>query len=318
MLTTSISLPLEMLQAGITYSRVKGQRQSVQVRLCGRSLEPVKALGGISLTPESILPETGPGDLIIVPGLWRNPLPVVKRSPELIQWLQEQHQAGAVFCVVGTGVAFLAEAGLLNHQPAATHWFFMDRLKQHYPDVDFKPHHLITQSGSIYCAGSVNSVADLMVHLIGLAWGEPVAYQVEQQFSHEIRRPFEQTHFSEDHTTTHQDEVIIDLQSWIQKHYNDDVQTEQLMQRSGLTRRTLNRRFKEATGMSPNVYIQKLRLSQASELLKNTDLSIYEIALQTGYSDPEYFSRIFKKQYQLTPSDFKRSVRGKLFYLNDV
>ena len=63
-------------------------------------------------------------------------------------------------------------------------------------------------------------------------------------------------------------------------------------------------------------YVRKIRLDQGRDLLKNTNLSIVEIAQQVGYTDADYFSRLFKRYYQLTPSEFRRSVRGKLFYLN--
>lgn len=315
MLSTSISLPLEIIQAGVTYSRLKHQYSDVEVCFCAEQLSPIITMGGIPLTPEMTFAQTGPGDLVIVPGLWRNPLPVVWQSKTLVKWLKNQHQQGATFCVAGTGVTFMAETGLLNHQPAATHWYFLERLKRHYPDVDFKPHHLITRSGRIFCAGSVNSVADLMIHLIELSMGEQVAHKVEQQFSHEIRRPMDQILFAEDHTTTHNDEIIIQLQEWIRQHYYEDIEMNHLIEASGLTRRTLHRRFKEATGFSPTTYIQRMRLTLASDLLKRTDLSIREVAYQAGYTDPDYFSRLFQKHFQLTPSNFKRSVRGKLFYL---
>ncbi|WP_448217168.1 GlxA family transcriptional regulator [Endozoicomonas sp. 2B-B] len=315
MLSTSISLPLEMIQAGVTYSRLRHQHPDVKICFCAEQLNPIISMSRIPLTPEVTFSETGPGDLVIVPGLWRNPLPVVKQSRAMVKWLRYQHQQGATFCVAATGVTFMAETGLLNHQPAATHWYFLERLKRHYPKVDFKPHHLITRSGRIFCAGSVNSVADLMVHLIKLSMGEQIAHKVEQQFSHEIRRPMDQMLFAEDHTTAHNDEIIVRLQEWIRQHYCEAIEMENLVAASGLTRRTLHRRFKEATGFSPTAYIQRMRLTLASDLLKSTDLSIREAAYQAGYTDPDYFSRLFQKHFQLTPSDFKRSVRDKLFYL---
>ncbi|MRI34769.1 AraC family transcriptional regulator [Endozoicomonas sp. OPT23] len=316
MLTTSISLPLEMIQAGMTYSRLNGTRNTVETKLCSETLGTVKATGGISLCPELTFEDSGTADLVVVPGLWRNPLPVAKKSPAFIQWLKNQYEQGATFCVIGTGVTFMAEAGLLEGQPAATHWYFLDRLKQEYPNVDFKPHHLITRSDRIFCAGSVNSGADLMVHLIGLAMGERVAHKVEQQFSHEIRRPLEQILYTSEQASVHRDETIIQLQEWLQQSYQEDVSLTRMIEITGLTQRTLSRRFREATAMTPIGYVQKLRLNMATELLRTTDLTIREISTQIGYTDPIHFSRLFQKHFHLSPSDFKRSVRGKLFYLN--
>ena len=317
MIATSVSLPLEMLEAGLTYKRLHNGNHDLETRFCANSLDPLQATGWLKLIPDCLLDESGQGDLILVPALWRNPVPVVRKHPELIQWLNRQYDNGATFAVAGTGVAFMAEAGLLDHQPAATHWFYLEKLQRCYPLIDFKPNHLITRSDRIYCAGSVNSVADLMVHLLGMALGETVAHKVEQQFSHEIRRSFKDTYFSDDHATVHQDEVIVELQGWILENYASDIDIDHLCEQSGLNRRTLSRRFKQATGSSPLLYLKKHRLDQARDLLKSTDLSIAEISLQVGYCDPDYFRRLFKQHYQLSPSDFKRSVRGKLFYLDD-
>ena len=318
MITTSVALPLEMLQAGLIYHRFEASEGQLTTLFCAREKTPVTVTGGIKLVPDITFDESGVGDLILVPALWRNPLPVVRKHPDIIQWLKRQYQQGATIAVGGTGVAFLAEAGLLDHKPAATHWFYVDKLQRNYPAVDFKPNHLITRAGNIYCAGSVNSAADLMVHLIGIAFGESVAHKVEQQFSHEIRRPYKDTHFSEDHATAHQDEVIVELQAWMLGNFSStDINLESLCRQCDLTSRTLSRRFKQASGYSPLTFLKHIRLDQARDLLKNSDLGIAEIALQAGYPDSDYFCRLFKRQYQLSPTDFRRSVRGKLFYLND-
>ena len=318
MLTTSISLPVEMLSAAVTYSRLGGHKGTdLDMQLCTESGQPVLTHGKLLLTPEQSLASAGTADLVLVPALWRNPMPVVRRSSATVEWLKQQHQQGAAFCVAGTGVALMAETGLLDQQPASTHWYYLNRLKQHYPSVHFKTHHLITRAGRIYCAGSVNSVADLMVHIIELSLGEKVARRVAQQFSHEIRRPFNQTHYADDHTTTHGDEGIVQLQAWLQSRLHEPVTSQQMQELTGLSQRTLNRRFRAATDMSPMGYLQKLRLNLATELLRDSNLSVTEIALQAGYNDPDYFSRQFKQEHQLSPSDFRRSVRGKLFYLDE-
>ena len=316
MITTSVALPLEMLEAAATYARTSSGKNSLDVHFCAQTLTTVTTTGGLPLTPDCTFSESGAGNLILVPALWRNPLPVVRRNPGLIAWLRQQYDEGAVFVAAGTGVAFMAAAGLLDKQPATTHWFYLEKMQRFFPTVTFKPNHLITRAGRIYCAGSVNSVADLMVYLIGVALNDIVAQKVEQQFSHEIRKPFRDTHFADDHTTTHQDEVIISLQDYIRQRFSDDLSIERLCQLSGLNYRTLNRRFRQATRTAPMEYVRNIRLDQARDLLKETDLGIGEIAMQVGYSEADYFARLFKRRYQLTPSAFRKSVRSKLFHLN--
>lgn len=316
MITTSITLPLEMLEAASTYSRLKGNPRTFKICFCADKKHPVRTTGGLTLYPDQRLGQTGPADLVILPALWRNPMPLVRSTPPLLDWLRAQHDGQALFVAGGTGVAFLAEAGLLDGQPAATHWYYLERLQKCYPTVNFKPNHLITRAGHIYCAGSVNSVADLMVHLIKITLGQSVALKVEQQFSHEIRKSYEETCFTDERVTSHQDEAIVLLQSWLQTHYHEEVQLSDMSRAAALNSRTLNRRFRQATGMTPRHYLQTLRLRQARELLKTTNLGIAEIALQVGFNSPDYFSRLFQQHSQLTPSKFRKSVREKLFQLS--
>ena len=317
MISTSITLPLEMMEAASTYSQMEGNKKLLNVNFYAETRTAIKAAGGLLLHPDTSYDETSNADLVLVPALWRNPITQIRKNINLISWLRKQHENNALISVGGTGVVFLAEAGLLNNQPAATHWFYLQKLQQHYPNIDFKPHHLITHSGRIYCAGSVNSVADIMVHIIKIVMGASVAIRVEQQFSHEIRKSFEETSFTMIGTTPHKDEAIVLLQEWLNNNYQQDISISDMSRISSLHYRTLGRRFRKATNYSPMTYLKRLRLRQSIDLLKNSNLSIHEIANSVGYNHPEYFSRSFYKQYKLTPTDYRKSVREKLFRLYD-
>ncbi|MDH3649910.1 MAG: substrate-binding domain-containing protein [Saprospiraceae bacterium] len=74
-----------------------------------------------------------------------------------------------------------------------------------------------------------------------------------------------------------------------------------------LSRVQLYRKIKALTGVSVNEHLQNLRLSKARELLTDSQLSISEIAYQSGFGSPSYFSTIFKSQFELSPSEFRRS-----------
>lgn len=69
------------------------------------------------------------------------------------------------------------------------------------------------------------------------------------------------------------------------------------------------RNFKEYTQMTPAQYILSLRISNAQTLLETTDYNITEIADIIGYDNPLYFSRIFKKQNGMSPSEFRKQLR---------
>ena len=80
-----------------------------------------------------------------------------------------------------------------------------------------------------------------------------------------------------------------------------------------LSPRTLNRRFGQATGMSPQAYLQSLRIAGAKDLLRHSNLSVGDIAWQLGLQDVSYFSQLFRRHSGMSPLRYREAVRGKLF-----
>ena len=69
------------------------------------------------------------------------------------------------------------------------------------------------------------------------------------------------------------------------------------------------RNFKQITTMSPMQYILSIRMNNAVTLLETTDYNVTEISAIIGYDNPLYFSRIFRKQVGMAPSDFRKLRR---------
>ncbi|SFH45589.1 transcriptional regulator, AraC family [Palleronia marisminoris] len=69
------------------------------------------------------------------------------------------------------------------------------------------------------------------------------------------------------------------------------------------------RMFKQSVGVPPRVYLTRLRVEKACELLERTDLPITQIALTVGYSSSQVFARVFIKHRRMSPSDYRRAVR---------
>ncbi|MEO9802813.1 MAG: alpha/beta fold hydrolase [Reichenbachiella sp.] len=78
---------------------------------------------------------------------------------------------------------------------------------------------------------------------------------------------------------------------------------EMLCREMGISERQLQRKLKAITNKSPNQLISSVRLHRAKELLHDREYNINEIAFQTGFSSPSYFSKCFKKEFSISPSD---------------
>ena len=75
----------------------------------------------------------------------------------------------------------------------------------------------------------------------------------------------------------------------------------------------LRRLFKKQFDTSPAAFVTRERMTLAKGLLENEERSIAQVALQAGYRDPLYFSRLFKKQTGLSPTEYRRQYMDALF-----
>ncbi len=314
MLATSSTLPSEMLLAAKSAATVTQKASpNINLRTASLSGESVMTRSSLRWQPDMKVSDAHNNKIIYIPGLWRNPRPIIQKNTALLDWLRQEYQNGAIICAVGTGCCFMAEAELLNGKAATTHWHYFDQFQKDYPQVQLKRQYFITQAGNLYCAASVNSLADLTVHFIQRLFNKEIANQVERHFSHEIRRAYETSGFFEQEHSRHPDEEITQIQIWLQDNYYREIVMSQLAHRFSMSTRTLNRRFKAALGLSPLVFLQEVRINIAKDLLKTSNLSIIEIADKVGYQNPSFFTTLFKKNLATTPVSYRATVRAKLF-----
>ena len=96
------------------------------------------------------------------------------------------------------------------------------------------------------------------------------------------------------------------LDLYIQTHYKDALSTKMLALKFGLVPSYLSKLFQDYKGLTPNHYIQEMRIGKAKELLVNCQgMMTKDIALMIGYTDPSYFSKVFKKSTGVYPSEYR-------------
>jgi AraC family L-rhamnose operon regulatory protein RhaS len=100
--------------------------------------------------------------------------------------------------------------------------------------------------------------------------------------------------------------LAINVIYYLQSCYHQKITIEQLADEFHTNRTSLLSDFKKYTGQSINQYLIQLRLTMASTLLRDTTLTIEEICDRTGFHDISYFSKVFKKKLQLTPSEYRK------------
>ncbi len=109
--------------------------------------------------------------------------------------------------------------------------------------------------------------------------------------------------------TKPEDEFVIKVREIIEVNIGDfDFNVEQLAKELHLSHSQFGRKLDALTGFSPNRFIRFIRLKKAKELLKDQDLSITAVAYDCGFSDPSYFTRIFKKEFGKSPVEWRAQL----------
>ena len=272
---------------------------------------PADIAGSLGVRAISSLAETDRAALVVVPAFWGNPLRLLRRSEVLCHAIAAA--PAATWIGVGSGAFLLGEAGLLDGRAATTHWSQLDRFAGRFPHASLRRDHRIVESGDVFTVASLNALADLIVYLVGREVGEEVGRTIERHFSYESRNPFAEEVFSDRTPHNVADELVADAQSWIHEHLNHAFEVEQLARHLRVSRRTLDRRFREATGQSIVRYRNRVRIELGAELLRGTDLAVGEVAERCGMPDGRYFARVFREVLGLSPREYRRVVRAKLF-----
>ncbi len=95
----------------------------------------------------------------------------------------------------------------------------------------------------------------------------------------------------------------------MRERLSDDISLDELAAEARLSPFHFARMFKQSLGVPPRVYLTRLRLEKACEMLEHTDLPVTQVALEVGYSSNQVFARVFLKHMRVSPSDYRRAVR---------
>jgi transcriptional regulator GlxA family with amidase domain len=264
----------------------------------------------VPVTTQSTLATCAPADIVCVPDVNLPPgAPLEQRFTEEIAWLRQRYAAGATLATACSGAMLLAEAGLLDGQEATTHWAWCDVLHRRYPSVKVRTQRALVVSGEghrLVMAGGGTSWLDLALYLIARFVGVDTAMQVARLNLIDWHTVGQQPFARLARSRQVEDAVIASCQVWIAEHYREPSPVTAMARLSGLAERTFKRRFQQATGMSPIEYVHTLRLEEAKQMLESGNESIETIANEVGYEDAGFFSRLFRRQVNLTPAQYRK------------
>jgi AraC family transcriptional activator FtrA len=202
-------------------------------------------------------------------------------------------------------VFVLAAAGVLSGKRATTHWRYIDRLSERYPDITVEPNALYVDEGQVLTSAGSAAGLDMLVHLVRKDFGAKVANQVAQRLVIPPHREGWQAQFIPRPVATDERGRLAKLLDWIRVHLAADHTIESLAERASMSARTLQREFKAATGLAPYAWIVRERIERAKELLESSRLPAQKIAERVGMGSAESLRHHFRARVGTTPAQYR-------------
>ena len=300
--------PIEVFHsAGVLWNMLHGEPRKPRFRVRIASIDgaAVTSLCSLGLKPECAIHDIKRTDIIILPASGLDVQDRIARNTTLLPWLRKWHSRGAYIAGICSGVAFLAECGLLDGRQATTHWAVAEILRERYPQVQWQPEQFVTEDGRVFCSGGVYASIDLSLYLVEKFCGHEIALKCAKSLLVSMPRSRQSGYSVLPLSRPHSDDKIRTTEEYLQKHFDRNVSIDSLADRIGMGPRNFIRRFKAATGRLPHVYTQMLRVSAAKELLEHGATSIQTVCSKTGYEDIAFFRSLFKRHTGMTPAEYR-------------
>lgn len=291
-------------------------------RLAGRSVFALKRFsvdGNTVLGVDAALPVDGDlsvldgADLVILPAIGAQVDVVIGENRALIErmaGLPMRSTQPVQLASLCSGAFLLAASGVVDGRRATTHWSLDAAFRQRFPKVRLNIDAAMTHDGPVLCSGGAQAGLDLCLYLVELHGGRELARRTAEALVYELDRGPQSQYRLLVPANQHDDSVVWALQQWINVHYAENLSLQCLADQAHITERTLLRRFKAATGLTPNDYVQRVRLEAAKARLELAGSSIDEIVAAVGYEDRATFSRLFKRLTGQTPAGYRERRRA--------
>ena len=276
-----------------------GRRPLYDVINIGMRAAPVGSSGAAVVMPQAKVGDELKLDyLFVVAGGDPTRIKIGRVAP----WLLRLARQGVRMGGVSGGPVILARAGLMNGRRMTVHWEHAAALAEISPQLLIERTLYVIDRDRITCAGGTAPM-DMIHALIARHHGAPFARLVSDWFMHtEIRPSIGPQRSGLVERVGSNNAAILDTVEAMESHIAEPLTLDELAEIPGISPRQLNRLFSDKLGRSTMAYYRELRLDKAQNLLRNSPLSLTEIALATGFANSSHFSRLYSHQYGAPPS----------------
>lgn len=269
---------------------------------------PVRASCGVNITPTHDFSDPSHFDyMVIVGGILHGGDQIDADTKAYLM------KASASTTLVGlcTGSFILCRLGLMKERQCCVSWYHYQDFVEEFPDQHLIADRLfIADDDRITCAGGAGT-ADLATYLISKHLGSSAAQKASQVLLFDRVRGGNETQPHPPLSGTVNNEHVRRALLLMEQNLSQPVPIGDLAAQIGLSTRQFERVCHSTTGKTPGLLYRMVRMRYADWLLSNTDRSVTDIAMDSGFVDCAHFSRQFKEEHGIAPSRHRKRVASE-------
>ena len=220
--------------------------------------------------------------------------------------LRQYSVRGTLIGSLDTGSYLLAQADLIKRRRCTIHWENMPGFREAFPHLTVSSELFEVDNGLITCAGGT-AAFEMMLAIIRQDHGNDLAEQVADLF---IATDTRESSAPQRRGTVERARVyhpgVVSCIELMESNLEQPIGTTELAEMVGVSSRQLERLFRTHLGTTPTLYYQRVRLKAGHELLRQTSMSVLEIASAMGFTSADYFSRRFRVQFGYSPTEARK------------
>ena len=259
---------------------------------------PVAASNGLTLVPTVPLSQVKPVDVVFVCGGIEVREAITPRLLTALRRLAERRMGLGALC---TGGYALAQAGLLERYRATIHWENLSALREQFPGVLISDQLYTIDRNRYTCSGGVAPL-ELMLHLIESRLGTRIAQLVSEQFIVDrIRNANDRQYIPLRAQLGAAHPNLIAIAELMEANIENPLSLGAIARQAGISKRQIERLFKQYVNCVPKRYYLEMRLRRARELLLQTAMPIMAVSTACGFQSPPHFSKCYRSLFGHPP-----------------